>query len=158
MYIVTLTYIFKVTKFLKVIFNSWKMVRASKKYSSTTFIEVDTSHWMALLRMLFIVTLTYVFKVKLFKWLLWQASASTKMLLMTFMQIDICYQTVSSVFWPRDLNPLTAAIRGSGYKFFVTLHHEPAVRIEHYLQIRTGGPDRTIPANWDREPAARMYT
>ena len=32
------------------------------------------------------------------------------------------------------LNPLTAVSRGSGYKFFVTLHHEPAIRIEHYMQ------------------------
>ena len=32
------------------------------------------------------------------------------------------------------LNPLTAVSRGSGYKFFVTLYHEPAVRIEHYMQ------------------------
>ena len=31
-------------------------------------------------------------------------------------------------------NPLTVVTRGSGYKFFVTLYHEPAVRIEHYMQ------------------------
>ena len=36
-----------------------------------------------------------------------------------------------------SFNHLTAAIRGSGYKVFVTLYHELAVRIEHYLQIRT---------------------
>ena len=36
-----------------------------------------------------------------------------------------------------QLNPLTAALRGSGYKFFVTLYHEPAVRLEHYLQNGT---------------------
>ena len=34
-------------------------------------------------------------------------------------------------------NPLIAAIRGSGYKFFVTLYHEPAARLEHYLQNDT---------------------
>ena len=34
-------------------------------------------------------------------------------------------------------NPLTAAIRGSGYKFFVTLYHEPAARLEHYLENGT---------------------
>ena len=33
--------------------------------------------------------------------------------------------------------PLTTAIRGSGYKFFVTLYHEPAVQLEHYLQNGT---------------------
>ena len=57
-----------------------------------------------------------------------------------------------------SFSPLTVAIRRPGYTFFVTLYHEPAVRIEHYLQIRTGGPDRTIAANWHREPAARMFT
>ena len=32
------------------------------------------------------------------------------------------------------INPLIAVSRGSGYKFFETLYHEPAVRIEHYMQ------------------------
>ena len=62
--IVTLTYILKVTTFLESIFNIWKMARASEKYSRTTFIKVDISHRMALLRILYIVTLTYIFKVK----------------------------------------------------------------------------------------------
>ena len=35
------------------------------------------------------------------------------------------------------INPFTANIRGYGYKFFVTLYHEPAARIEHYLQNDT---------------------
>ena len=46
------------------------------------------------------------------------------------------------------LNPLTATIRGSGYKFFVTLYHEPAARLEHYLQngtvIRRGRLERYL--------------
>ena len=33
-------------------------------------------------------------------------------------------------------NPLTDVSRGSGYKFFVTLYGQPAVRIEHYMQKR----------------------
>ena len=46
-----------------VIFNVWETVRASGKCSSTTFIEVDISHRIAPLRMLYIVTLTYMFMV-----------------------------------------------------------------------------------------------
>ena len=58
------------------------------------------------------------------------------------------------------LNPLTAISRGSGCKFFVTLYHEPVVRIEHYMQngADSRGPDRTMHANWDHQPAARIYT
>ena len=32
--------------------------------------------------------------------------------------------------------PLTAVSRGSGYKFFVTMYSQPAIRIEHYMQKR----------------------
>ena len=41
----------------------WKTMRASEKCSRTTFIEVDTSHRMRPLRLLYIMTLTYIFKV-----------------------------------------------------------------------------------------------
>ena len=34
-------------------------------------------------------------------------------------------------------NPLTAVSRGSGYKFFVTMCHQPGIRLEHYMQIGT---------------------
>ena len=44
----------------------FSIASASEKCSSTTFIEVDTSNRMAPLRMLYIVTLTYFFKVKTF--------------------------------------------------------------------------------------------
>ena len=37
-------------------------MRANEKYSSTSFIEVDTSHRMVPLRMLCIVTLTYKYR------------------------------------------------------------------------------------------------
>ena len=33
------------------------------------------------------------------------------------------------------VNSLTAVSRGSGYKFFVTMYHQPGIRIEHYMQI-----------------------
>ena len=42
----------------------WKTVRASEKCSSTTSIDVNISHQMAPLRMLYIVILTYIFKFK----------------------------------------------------------------------------------------------
>ena len=45
------------------IVNIWKTVKASEKISSTSFIEIDTCHQMAPLRTLYIVTLTYIFKV-----------------------------------------------------------------------------------------------
>ena len=32
------------------------------------------------------------------------------------------------------LNSLTAVSRGSGYKFFVTMYHQPGIRTEHYMQ------------------------
>ena len=36
--------------------------------------------------------------------------------------------------WTNDyINPLIAISRGSGYKFFVTMYHESAIRIEHYM-------------------------
>ena len=44
-----------------------KMVRADEKCSSNTFIEVEICHRMGTLRMLYSMTLTYIFKVKLFK-------------------------------------------------------------------------------------------
>ena len=66
LYIVTFTYIFKITKFLEIIFTIFKMVRANEKISSTTFVEIDISHRMAPLRMLYIVTFTYIFKVTKF--------------------------------------------------------------------------------------------
>ena len=49
-----------------VIFNMWKTVKASEKCLSTTFIEIDIIHLMALLGMLYIATLTYIFKVTQF--------------------------------------------------------------------------------------------
>ena len=48
------------------IFIVWKTVRASERCSSTTFIEADTSHRISPLRMLYIVTLTYIFKITKF--------------------------------------------------------------------------------------------
>ena len=46
--------------------NIWKTVIAREKFSSMTFIEVDIWHQMGLLRMLYSVTLTSIFKVKYF--------------------------------------------------------------------------------------------
>ena len=43
--------------------NIWKTVKASENCSRTTSIEVDTSHRMAQLLMLYIVNLTDIFKV-----------------------------------------------------------------------------------------------
>ena len=64
LYIVILTYIFQGHKFSGyVIYNNWKIVRSSEKYWSMPFIEIDIIHRMAPLRMLYIVTLTYIFKV-----------------------------------------------------------------------------------------------
>ena len=67
MSIVTLTYIFKVTQFIEImIFNMWEnseTVRASGKCSSMTFIEIDIGQQMVPLRMLYTVTLTYIFKI-----------------------------------------------------------------------------------------------
>ena len=58
------------------------------------------------------------------------------------------------------LNPLTAAIRRSGYKLFVKWRLYPAVRLEHYLQngavIR--GPATMLTAKWFRNSDARLYT
>ena len=34
----------------------------------------------------------------------------------------------------RNINPLTAVSRSSGYKLFVTRYRQPAFRIEHYMQ------------------------
>ena len=48
------------------ILNILKMVRASEKCSSKTFIEVDTSYRMVPLQLLYIMTLTYIFKVTTF--------------------------------------------------------------------------------------------
>ena len=42
-----------------------KKVRACEKWSSTTFIKVDTSYRMAPLPVLYIVTLTYIFSYKI---------------------------------------------------------------------------------------------
>ena len=58
------------------------------------------------------------------------------------------------------INPLIAVSRGSGYKFFVTLYDEPAIRIEHYTcknGLSAGGPDRTIHANRYSQPVSRIY-
>ena len=41
-----------------------------------------------------------------------------------------------SFFYQHSVNPLTAVSLGSGYKFFVTLYGELAIRIEHYMQKR----------------------
>ena len=64
-YIMIMTYIFKVIKFLKIykytIYGKWWEVA-----KSTTFIEVDTSHRLAPMRMLYMVTVTYIFKVTQF--------------------------------------------------------------------------------------------
>ena len=65
-YIVTLTYMFKVKISGNNIFNIWKTARGSEKCSSTTFIEVDISHRMKPLKILYIVTLTFIFKVTQF--------------------------------------------------------------------------------------------
>ena len=43
--------------------NMWKTVRASEKWSSMTFIEVDIRYRMKPLYMLYLKTLTYIFKV-----------------------------------------------------------------------------------------------
>ena len=58
------------------------------------------------------------------------------------------------------LNPLTAAIRGSGYKLFVKWRHYPGARLERYLQNGAviGGGDKTLPAKWRCYPDGRLYT
>ena len=71
LYIVTLTYIFKVTK-LEMYLENGETVRASEKYSRSTLIEVDIilsrynkiKHRMEPLLMLYFVTLTKIFKVE----------------------------------------------------------------------------------------------
>ena len=74
-------------------------MRASDKCSRLTFIEADPSHPMFPLLMLYIVTLTYIFNVpkflKIIKYLIiWKTvRARAKMLRMSFMQVDIRYQT-----------------------------------------------------------------
>ena len=71
LYIVTLTYIFKVATFWKyIIYSIWKTVRANEKcLRMIFFIAVDIRHRRAQLRMLYIVTFTYIFKVKKFEML-----------------------------------------------------------------------------------------
>ena len=64
MYVVTLTYIFKVTKFE--ISKIYKKVRAGKKMPSYDFIEIDIPHHMGPLWMLYTMTLTYIFMVNIF--------------------------------------------------------------------------------------------
>ena len=66
LYIVTSTNICKATQFLEIIliFNIWKTARASEKWSTTNFIEVNIGHRMVTLQTLFIVTLTSISKVK----------------------------------------------------------------------------------------------
>ena len=49
-----------------IIFNILKKVRAIEKCSIKTFRKVDTNHPMALIRRLYVVTLTYIFKVTKF--------------------------------------------------------------------------------------------
>ena len=49
--------------------NITKTVSANEKCSSITFIEVDICHRMKSLRMLYYVTVSWIFIVKLFKWL-----------------------------------------------------------------------------------------
>ena len=68
LYIVTLTYIFKVIQFWKS-YNIYtkKTLRASEKYLITIFIEVNTCHRTARLRILCNVTFTYIFKVTFLK-------------------------------------------------------------------------------------------
>ena len=65
---VTLTYILNVKVFRShIIFNTWKTMKASEKYSGTSFMDVDNSHGMALLQnMLYIVTLAYILTVTQF--------------------------------------------------------------------------------------------
>ena len=59
LYIITFTFVFKVTQFLEIIiYNIWKTVTISEKCSCATFIQVYISHRMAPLRMSYIVTLT----------------------------------------------------------------------------------------------------
>ena len=49
-----------------------------------------------------------------------------------------------SIYLATCLNPLTAAIRGSGYKLFVKCRRYP------------GGPARMPPAKWCRYPGAQL--
>ena len=59
------------------------------------------------------------------------SEASVQSLLSCLRGLDDGYNRYLNTF-----NPLTAVSRGSGYKFFVTLYGEPAIRIEHYMQKR----------------------
>ena len=61
--------------------NISKTVRASKKYSRMTFIEVDICHRIWLLRMLNSMTLTWIFMVKLFTQLFWRGWKKQTLLL-----------------------------------------------------------------------------
>ena len=58
-YIVTCTYIFKVTKFLEI-------YTCAISGKGATFIDADTLHRLETLRMQYTVTLTYIFKVTQF--------------------------------------------------------------------------------------------
>ena len=67
----TFTYSFKVAHF-----ETLKTMRANEKCSGMTFIKVDICQRMGPLRMLYSMTLTYIFKVNHFKWLFWHVNAS----------------------------------------------------------------------------------
>ena len=60
LYILTLTYIFKVTNFA--IWISWKRWQPAKKCLSMIFILIDICHRMGPLRMLYSMTLTFIFR------------------------------------------------------------------------------------------------
>ena len=73
LYIMTFDLHFQGHEFWNV--NISKMVRSSKKCLSMTFIEFDICHRIGPFQMLYSVTLTYIFKLKLCNWLFWQVNA-----------------------------------------------------------------------------------
>ena len=96
LYIMTLTYFRGHTISGNRIFNLWKTMKASEKCSSTTIIVVEIRHRMAPLRMLYIVILSYIFKVNKFLKIIYNiwktVRASEQFSSTTFIEVDIRYQ------------------------------------------------------------------
>ena len=77
-----------------ILYNIWKSLELAKKISSRTFIEVGSSHRMKPWRMLYIVTLTYIFYVKIsgnhITWIVRKTARASEQCSMTsFIHADI---------------------------------------------------------------------
>ena len=91
-----------------------KTVRAIEKCSYVTFIQVDMWHRMEPLRILYSVTVTYVLKIKLFKWLFRQVQAE-KYNIYIFIRKDVRYLPTNDIIANvvhQDLN-----LHFEGHKF-----------------------------------------